>query len=153
LILTLHAETFKIQESIKILNMKTKTIKQTVTFNATPEEVYHLLMDEEKHSAFTGTKASVSKEIKGTFTAWDGYISGYNIELVEGKKIVQAWHFTEKGWPDDHYSTCTFLLEPEGNKTKLTFIQTDVPEDSAETLKGGWKDVYWEPMKAYLKGK
>ena len=82
---------------------------------------------------------------------FDGYCHGYNIELIEGKKIVQAWHFAEEGWPDDHFSTCTFLFEEAGNKTKLTFLQTDVPEHKVEALKGGWKEFYWEPMKAYLK--
>ena len=54
------------------------------------------------------------------------------------------------GWPDDHYSMCTFLLEPVGNKTKLSFIQTGVPEDSAAELKKGWKQYYWEAIKTYL---
>ena len=131
--------------------MKTKTIKQTVTFNATPMQVYHLIMDEEKHSAFSGTTAKVSKEISGKFSVFDNYIRGYNIELIEGKKIVQAWHFTEDGWPEDHFSICIFLFEPVENKTKLSFLQKDVPSDSVESLKQGWKDFYWKPMKAYLK--
>jgi activator of HSP90 ATPase len=131
--------------------MKTKSIKQTVTFDATPEQVYHLLMDEEKHSAFTGSKAVISKDVNGKFHAFDNYIHGYNIELTEGKKIVQAWHFAEEGWPDDHYSLCTFQFVQVGNKTKLIFVQTGVPENSVDSLKEGWKDVYWQPMKAYLK--
>jgi activator of HSP90 ATPase len=131
--------------------MKTKSIRQTVTFEATPEQIYHLIMDEEKHSAFTGTKAKVSKEPNGKFSVFDNYINGYNIELIEGKKIVQAWHFTEDGWPEEHFSMCTFLLEQVGNKTKLKFLQTGVPEDSVESLCKGWKEFYWEPMKAWLK--
>jgi activator of HSP90 ATPase len=130
--------------------MKTTTIKQRATFNATPKEVYDLIMDPKKHSAFTGTKVKMSNSVNGKFSAFDGYMHGHNIELVDGKKIVQAWHFTEEGWPDDHYSICTFLFEKEGKKTKLTFRQTEVPEQSAESLKGGWKEFYWEPMKTYL---
>lgn len=130
--------------------MKTTTIKQTATFNASPKEVYDLIMNPKKHSAFTGTKVTMSNAIKGKFSAFDGYMYGYNIELVEGKKIVQAWHFTEEGWPDDHYSICTFVFETDGKKTKLTFRQAEVPEQTAESLKSGWKEYYWEPMKAYL---
>jgi activator of HSP90 ATPase len=131
--------------------MKTKSIKQTVTFDSTPEKVYQLIMDQKKHSTFSGTKVFMSTKPKGKFNVFDGYIHGYNIELIEGKKIVQAWHFKEDGWPEDHYSICTFTFEKQGDKTKLTFVQTDVPEHKVDELKEGWKDYYWKAMKEYLK--
>jgi activator of HSP90 ATPase len=131
--------------------MKTKSIKQTATFNASPEEIYNLIMDEKKHAAFTGSKATISTKPKGKFNVFDGYCHGYNIELVKGKKIVQAWHFAEDGWPDDHFSICSFVLDKVGDKTKLTFLQTNIPEDKAKTLKEGWKQFYWDAIKTYLK--
>ncbi|MEP6949520.1 MAG: SRPBCC family protein [Ginsengibacter sp.] len=131
--------------------MKTKSIRQTVTFASTPGEVYRLIMDQKEHAAFTGSDVVMSKKINGKLTLIDGYCHGYDIELVEGKKIVQAWHFAEDGWPDDHYSTCTFLFEQMGDSTKLTFLQTGVPEHKVESLKGGWKCFYWKPMEAWLK--
>jgi activator of HSP90 ATPase len=130
--------------------MKTKSIRQTVTFSAAPEQVYNLIMDQKKHAAFTGTEVIMSSRSNGRFSVFDGYCHGYNIELIEGKKIVQAWHFAEDGWPDDHFTTCTFLFEPFGNKTRLKFLQTDVPEHKVESLKDGWKQFYWEPMKEFL---
>jgi activator of HSP90 ATPase len=131
--------------------MKTKSIKQTVTFNASPELIYNLLMDEKKHAAFTGSKATIDSKLKGKFSVFDGYCHGYNMELVKGKKIIQAWHFAEDGWPDDHFSICTFKFEKEGEKTKLRFLQTNVPEHKVGSLKEGWKEFYWDAIKSYLK--
>lgn len=131
--------------------METKKIKQTVSFNASPEEVYELIMDSKKHTAFSGAKASMSKKPKGKFASYDGYCSGYNIELDPGKKIVQAWHFAEDGWPETHFSTCTFIFEKKDKGTKLTFTQTDIPAHKADALKSGWKEFYWDLMKEYLK--
>jgi len=131
--------------------MKTKSIKQTATFNASPDEIYNLIMDEKKHAAFTDSKATISTKPKGKFSVFDGYCHGYNIELVKGKKIVQAWHFAEDGWPDDHFSICSFVLDKVGDKTKLTFLQSNIPEDKAKTLKEGWKQFYWDAIKTYLK--
>ena len=131
--------------------MKTKSIKQTSTFNASPDEIYNLIMDEKKHAAFTDSKATISTKPKGKFSVFDGYCHGYNIELVKGKKIVQAWHFAEDGWPDDHFSICSFVLDKVGDKTKLTFLQSNIPEDKAKTLKEGWKQFYWDAIKTYLK--
>ena len=131
--------------------METKSIKQTITFDAPAHKVYDLIMDQKKHAAFTGSKVIMSKKVKGKFDVFDGYCRGYNIELIEGEKIVQAWHFQEEGWPENHYSICTFHFKPEGTKTQLTFTQHGVPEHKVEELKNGWKQFYWNPMKAYLK--
>ncbi|MDZ4822207.1 MAG: SRPBCC family protein [Flavobacteriales bacterium] len=130
--------------------MKTKSIKQSVIFQAAPHEVYDLIMNSKKHGAFTGGKVSVSKKINGQFNIFDGYVRGYNIELMEGNKIVQAWHFTEDGWPEDHFSICTFQFENHSKGTKLNFVQTGVPEHKVQSLKDGWKRYYWEPMKQFL---
>ena len=130
--------------------MKTKNIKQSATFTAKAQDVYEALMDAKKHAAFTGANAKIDKKVNGKFSVYDGYCHGYNIEFVKNEKIVQAWHFAEDGWPDDHFSTCTFLLEQIGNKTKLTFMQTGVPEHKVTALTSGWKDYYWKPLKEYL---
>jgi len=131
--------------------METGSIKQTVTFNAAASKVYDLIMDQNKHSAFTGGNVLMSNEINGVFDVFDGYCHGYNIELVNGEKIVQAWNFREDGWPDDHYSICTFLFKQVGNKTRLIFTQKEIPAHKIEELKGGWKQFYWNPMKESLK--
>ncbi len=131
--------------------METRQIEQTIIFDAAPEEVYDLIMNKEKHAAFTESAVSMSTEQNGKFNVFGGYCHGYNIELIEGKKIVQAWHFDEDGWPDDHFSICTFLFEAVGNGTKLSFTQADIPSHKADSISDGWKEYYWEPMKTYLK--
>jgi activator of HSP90 ATPase len=131
--------------------MKTKTIKQTVTLNASPEDVYEILMDAKKHGSLTGTTVKMSKKVSGRFDVFNGYCHGYNIELEKGKKIIQAWNFDEDGWPADHFSICTFLFEAVEKGTKLTFIQSGVPEHKFEELKEGWKQYYWKPMTALFK--
>ncbi len=130
--------------------MKTKTIRQTVTFAAKPAEVYDLFMNAKKHAALTGSKVSMSRKIPGRFEVFDGYCHGHNIELKEGKKIVQGWHFAEDGWPDDHYSICTFEFEKVPKGTRLKFTQTGIPEHKTESLKGGWKEFYWNRIREYL---
>ena len=130
--------------------MKTKTITQIITFAANPMTIYDLLMDEKKHAAFTNSEVSISNEIEGKFSVFDDYCHGYNIELIPGDKIVQAWHFSEDGWPADHFSICTFQFENDADKTKLIFTQTEVPEHKVKELKDGWRAYYWKPMKVYL---
>ena len=128
--------------------MKTMTIKQTVTFNASPHDVYEMLMDSEKHAEFTESPATISRKVGGRFSTYDDYSTGTNIELVQDKKIVQKWRGSD--WPEGHYSVATFELEGAGVKTKLVFSQTDVPEDQYEAISEGWKEFYWEKMKKMI---
>jgi activator of HSP90 ATPase len=128
--------------------MKMKTIHQIVTFKATPHDVYETLMDSKKHAKLVGAEARISKKVGTKFAIYDGEIEGVNLELVPDKKIVQSWRYND--WPEGHYSKATFLLEESQGGTKLTFTQTDVPEDKYEDVSQGWHDYYWQPMKEML---
>lgn len=70
--------------------MKTKTIKQVVLFKASPEALYDLLMSSKKHAGFTKHKAKMSSSIGGSFSAYNGYITGKNMTLEPGKKSCRA---------------------------------------------------------------
>jgi activator of HSP90 ATPase len=128
--------------------MKTKTIHQTVTFKATPHEIYETLMYAKKHSQLTGSKARITKKVGDKFSIYEGEIQGVNLELVPDRKIVQSWRYSD--WPEGHYSKATFLLEENKGATKLTFTQTEVPEGLYQDVAQGWRDYYWQPMKEML---
>jgi activator of HSP90 ATPase len=125
-----------------------RIIKQTVTFKATPHGVYEALMDSKKHAAFTGGKASISRAVGGSLSAYDNYITGKNVELVLDKKIVQDWRAVD--WPEGYFSRVTFEFTAVPEGTRLDFIHADVPEGTVEEFTQGWIDNYWEPMKRYL---
>jgi activator of HSP90 ATPase len=138
-------------KSLKIKNnMLTGTIEQVIEFEATPEEVYDLIMNSEKHSDFTGSEVTMSQAINGKFSVFDGYCTGYNMELIKGKMIKQAWHFKEEGWPDNHFSVCTFIFNKSNKGCLLNFSQTDIPENRIKALSEGWEEYYWDAIKAYL---
>ena len=59
--------------------------------SADPATVYNAWLDSIGHTEMTGGEAECSNELGGTFTAWDGYISGQNLELEPPHRIVQAW--------------------------------------------------------------
>jgi len=128
--------------------VNTRTIEQTVTFKARPHVVYEMLMDSAEHARFTGAEASISREVGGAFTAYDGALTGTNIELVPDAKIVQSWRAGD--WPEGHYSSATFLLEEADGGTRLAFTQTGVPAQSYDDINQGWRDHYWSKMASSL---
>lgn len=128
--------------------MKTRTIRQSVTFKAKPHDVYEALMDSRKHAKFTGEKASISRKVGGKFTCYGGYIEGVNLDVKLDKKIVQLWRGSD--WPVGLYSKVTYSFQKVKNGTRLTFRQSGVPERYYKDINQGWRDYYWKKMKAML---
>ena len=130
--------------------MKVTTIKQSVIIPADPEKVYEAFMNARIHSEFTGSKATCDPTVGGKFTAWDGYITGKNVELERGKKIVQEWKTSE--WPEGYGpSKFELTLKKVKNGTEITMIHSNVPEEQATELTEGWNQFYWTPLKDYFK--
>ena len=125
--------------------MRTKTLRQTVEFTASPEQVYEMLMDSRKHRSLSGMPAKISRRIGGKFTAWGTHISGFNLALLPGRKIVQAWRAT--GWWPDHYSIAIFDIKKVSGGSRLEFTQIGVPPNRYSGHYRGWIEAYWIPMK------
>jgi uncharacterized protein YndB with AHSA1/START domain len=124
--------------------MKTKTLRQTVKFKATPRQVYDMLMVSKKHQSLSGEPAKISQRIGGAFTAWGEHISGFNLVLKPGEKIVQAWRAT--GWWPDHYSIAIYDIAKAPGGAKLTFTQIGIPPNRYSGHYRGWIETYWTPM-------
>jgi activator of HSP90 ATPase len=129
--------------------MRTKTLRQTVTFKASPIQVYDMLMDSKKHQSLSGEPARISQRVGGAFEAWGSHISGINLVLKRGRRIVQAWRAT--GWWPDHYSIAIFDIKRVRRGSKLQFTQIGIPPHRYSGHYRGWIEAwieaYWTPMK------
>lgn len=126
------------------------TIEFTVSavIPAAPQEIYDAWLSSEGHTAMTGGEANVSAEPGAEFNAWDGYISGRNVELNSGKRIVQTWRTAEFAEADGD-STIEVTLEPVEGGTLLTLRHSQAP-DGGEHYEQGWAKSYFEPMKDFF---
>jgi activator of HSP90 ATPase len=121
----------------------------TALIPATPQAIYNAWLDSRRHTEMTGGEAEMSADADASFTAWDGYISGKNLELVPHSRIAQSWRttqFTDR----DADSKITVTLTPAAGGTKLTLEHSNVPDDQTRYENGGWQDHYFEPMKKYF---
>lgn len=125
------------------------TFTLTASIPASPEEIYQAWLDSLAHSEMTGGEASMSDQIGAEVSAWDGYISGRNIELTPSERIVQAWR-TSEFEDEDEDSVITVILEPVGAETLLTLEHSNVPDEHKSYEEGGWESNYFEPMVAYF---
>jgi activator of HSP90 ATPase len=123
-------------------------IQQTVDFGAAPARVFDAYVDSREHAQFSGEPAEISRESGGSFSCWSGQIVGRQLELVPGKRIVQAWRVS--AWPAGVYSIVRIELEPKGNGTHLTLYHTGLPDGSSSAIAAGWPMRYWDRMKKHF---
>ncbi len=78
-------------------------------------------------------------------------LSGEIIELKQDERIVLFWRTED--WPKGYYSKVTYPLNPltDGRRTKLSLVQTGVPEDTFDDINHGWRNVYWTKMADYFR--
>ena len=115
---------------------------------ATPRAIYDAWLDGASHSKMTGGRAEASPSTGASFTAWDGYITGANLELIPGECIVQSWRSSDFAEADED-SQITVTLETIAGGTKVTLTHSGVPEGQPD-YKSGWHENYFEPTKAYF---
>src|SRR5690348_299209 len=125
------------------------SINQSVTFKASPERVYEILISSEQFSKATGgAPTDINTEEGGRFSCFGGMIVGRHIELVPNKRIVQAWRAAN--WEEGVYSIVKFELKEQGSETVLIFDHSGFPEGQGEHFASGWHTNYWEPIDKLL---
>jgi activator of HSP90 ATPase len=139
-----------------------EAIHQEPVFKASRKRVYEALTDANQFAKVVELSAAmkgggmktgaamvkISREAGGAFSAFGGYVTGRQIELVANERIVQVWR--AGSWDPGSYSIARFALVEFGGETKIKFDHTGFPKGQAEHLAEGWKGNYWEPLAKFL---
>jgi len=122
----------------------------SINLPASAETLFNAWLSSYRHTAMTGGRARCSKKTGGTFTAWDGYITGENLELKPYQYIKQSWR-TDEFKSDQEDSIVEIQLKPiSPHSCQLTLTHSGLgPEDGQ--YEHGWIDNYFEPMQRYFK--
>ena len=123
-------------------------IHQEVTVAAPPAKVYRALVDSAQHAKFTGAPAEIGTRAGDAWSAYGGKISGLQIELVDGARIVQTWR--AGNWPEGVHSLVRFELKADGGGTKIVLEHDALADDQLAHIDGGWGKMYWEPLRKHL---
>jgi activator of HSP90 ATPase len=124
-------------------------IQQTESISAPPSAVYELLTSSEQFAAMSGgAPASIDATEGGAISLFGGMITGRNIELVPGERIVQAWR--PNPWDAGVYSLVRFSIEKTDDGSNVSLEHSSFPDGEGEHLAQGWHDNYWNNMRAAL---
>lgn len=124
--------------------------KISVKLSCDVKQVYAGWLDEKTHAAFTGgSKAKINAKEGGQYTAWDGYISGSNVEIFPYKKIIQTWRTTDFAETDPD-SILELSFNHKDEHTTITFAHSNIPDGQGNKYKKGWKEHYFPYMKKHF---
>ena len=143
------------------LSQSSQSIHQVVSFGASRELVYRALTATAQFDAITrlsdavdlleapGAKPTfIGPELGGLLTLFGGYVTGRNLELLPGERLVQAWR--AGSWPPGAYSIVRFALFERSGGTNLVFDHRGFPDGQGASLAYGWRVHYWEPLAKFL---
>ncbi|KAL2326906.1 hypothetical protein Fmac_020333 [Flemingia macrophylla] len=130
-----------------------KMISLTERFRCRAMDLFEIMMDEDRWKGFTQSDAKISKEVGGEFSIFNGSVTGTNLELHQGKFIVQRWRFGT--WPDGMQSTVRIVFEePEAGVTVVKLTHSDLPEEDrygnatvVENTERGWREHIFQRIR------
>ncbi len=111
---------------------------------ADPHRVYQVLADAERLSALSGKTGSAARTEGEEFAAFDGYVTGRQIELVPDTRVVQTWRFPR--WEPGQHSLVTFTLTKVDGGTCLAIDQHGEPDGWHEHIASNWPTFYFTPL-------
>jgi activator of HSP90 ATPase len=78
-------------------------------------------------------------------------VTGINVDLVPGERLVQAWR--TKDFPLGIYSMATFQLVPaKQGGTELLLTHRGVPKNLIPKVEKYWRKIYWDRIRKLVSG-
>lgn len=125
-----------------------KTIEQKVLFKGVKaEELFDIFTNPKKHSAIHGGAETIISGKEGAaFSLLNGNLKGKNLLIVPNRMIVQSWrgNVWEK---NDLDSILTLVFSNTKNGAQIEMVHAFTPTQFTEL----WDQVYWKPMKEFIK--
>jgi uncharacterized protein YndB with AHSA1/START domain len=119
----------------------TETITKSITVDAPPSKVFQAITDEKELTNWFPSIARLDARVGGSvefqFQRADGTVDhivlGKVIEIIPDKKFSMSWKNTsDPNFPD---TVVTWMLEPDGGKTKVKLVHSGFE-------KGKWLDLH-----------
>ena len=123
-----------------------KDIHRTIIIKAPAKDIFNALTNPLTIELWTGYPAEMEPVAGTEFSLWEGDISGRNLEIEPGKKIVQEWFFGDENKP----SVVTIELNEVKGNTTVELTHTNVPDEAFENIDYGWKEYYFGALKKFL---
>lgn len=135
-------------------------IRKTIVIDAKPEVIFRAITDEKELTKWFPDQARLEPKVGGfvQFKFLEGgkenhRVEGRVLEIVPGRKISYSW--TNMSDPDFPKTEVTWILEPAGDKTRVTLLHTgfDPKNKWFDLHSKGWSYFIEDRLVKYCTGK
>lgn len=120
-------------------------ITQNISFSAFPQDIYECLIDEDRIKAWSRAPVKITPVAGGSFSLFNGKITGNFEQLIPNQKIVQSWRLSS--WENNKFSKVTITINGNNSGTKVTMVQESVPHQQKDDVSSNWTRFYWCPIR------
>ncbi|WVQ99307.1 hypothetical protein IAU59_006439 [Kwoniella sp. CBS 9459] len=106
---------------------KTVTVEVKADLQASADDLWSLLTDENKIPMWSRSAAKISLSPDSPYELFAGNVRGKIVSSDVPKKLVQTWQVRNPAWPSDHFGTMTLSLNQGSDSTSATFTLDGVP--------------------------
>lgn len=126
-----------------------KSFSQSIVIQAKRVSIFDALTKGEIFATFTGAPAEISPQAGTSFSAYDGYLSGFILDTKKPEFIVQAWRTQE--WVPGEFSLLQFQLSDEGpSSTRIDVYHYGIPNHHDSSNESVWEEFYWSKLRKML---
>ncbi|WVR07138.1 hypothetical protein IAU60_004179 [Kwoniella sp. DSM 27419] len=126
---------------------KTTTVEVKADLQASADDLWSLLTDENKIPMWSRSAAKVKLTPDAPFELFGGNVRGKIVSVDAPKKLVQTWQARSPGWPSEHYGTMTLSLNQGSDSTAATFTLDGVPAGTESDVEKALDTFYIRGLK------
>lgn len=113
-----------------------------IMIDASPETIYELLTEPERHRQWNGTSVELDPRPGGVYRVLVGgqyQAAGEFVEVVPNERVVFTFGWDQPDHPIPPGSTrVVYELIPNGDKTLVRLTHRDLPDDAVSDHGEGW---------------
>jgi uncharacterized protein YndB with AHSA1/START domain len=130
-------------------------LTREVLIGASPATIFPFLVQPDQHVRWMGTEAVLDARTGGSYGVLVGGrhpSAGEFLEVVPDERVVFTFGWDEPGHPIPAGSTqIEITLIPEGDKTRVRFVHSGLPDDAVSDHTKGW-DHYLDRLAVAVGG-
>ncbi|AAW40882.1 chaperone activator, putative [Cryptococcus deneoformans JEC21] len=125
----------------------TVTVEVKADLQASADDLWGLLTDENKIPMWSRSAAKLSLKAGSPYELFGGNVRGKVITADPPKKLVQTWQVKSPSWPSEHYGTMTLSLSQGSDTTAATFTLDGVPAGTQADVEKALNSFYIQGLK------
>jgi activator of HSP90 ATPase len=123
-----------------------KSINWTMQWRVPIDELFAVLMNEQRAAVYTRAPAKINPQAGGQFEFLGGVISGYYVDVQAPTKITMQWRLSS--WASGVFSSVIISLsKEEPSVTRLEFAQAGIPDGETDRVMQGWRVNFFDAIK------